>query len=101
MKQAELGRSGINASVVAFGAWAIGGWKWGGTDAKQSIDALQAAMDAGINLIDTANMYGRGAAETLLGDSLASYRRDEYILATKVFFPMSKTDRGLRTIRDR
>src|SRR6202012_3615749 len=49
----------------------------------------------GINFIDTANVYGRGAAETLLGEVLAGRERSSYVLATKVFFPMSDTDRGL------
>ena len=56
---------------------------------------MRAAFDAGINFIDTANVYGRGAAETLLGEVLAGHERSSYVLATKVFFPMSDTDRGL------
>jgi aryl-alcohol dehydrogenase-like predicted oxidoreductase len=56
---------------------------------------VQAAFDAGINFIDTANVYGRGAAETLLGEVLADYERFSYVLATKVFFPMSDSDSGL------
>ena len=83
MKQAELGRSGINASVVAFGAWAIGGWKWGGTDAQQSVDALQAAMDAGINLIDTAAVYGFGLSEELVGEAIKHKPRDEIVVISK------------------
>ena len=83
MKQAELGRSGIQASVVAFGAWAIGGWKWGGTDAKQSVDALQSAMDAGINLIDTAAVYGFGLSEQLVGEAIKHTPRDEIVLISK------------------
>jgi aryl-alcohol dehydrogenase-like predicted oxidoreductase len=56
---------------------------------------VDAAFDAGINFFDTANVYGRGAAETLLGEALAGRERSSYVLATKVFFPMSATDRGL------
>ena len=56
---------------------------------------MQAAFDAGINFIDTANVYGRGASETLLGEVLAGRDRSSYVLATKVYFPMSTTDRGL------
>ncbi len=56
---------------------------------------MQAAFDAGINFIDTANVYGRGASETLLGEALAGRERSSYVLATKLFFPMSETDRGL------
>jgi aryl-alcohol dehydrogenase-like predicted oxidoreductase len=61
----------------------------------QSEACVRAAFDAGINFFDTANVYGRGAAESLLGEVLAGYERSSYILATKVFFPMSDTDRGL------
>ena len=56
---------------------------------------MEAAFEAGINFIDTANVYGRGAAETLLGEVLAGHERSSYVLATKVYFPMSDTDRGL------
>ncbi len=83
MKHNELGSSGIAASVVAFGAWAIGGWKWGGTDAKQSVDALQAGMDAGINLIDTAAVYGFGLSEELVGEAIKNKPRDEVVIVSK------------------
>ena len=56
---------------------------------------MDAAFEAGINFIDTANVYGRGAAETLLGEVLAGRERSSYVLATKVYFPMSDSDRGL------
>ncbi len=56
---------------------------------------VEAAFECGINFIDTANVYGRGASETLLGEALAGRPRDSYVLATKVYFPMSDTDRGL------
>jgi len=56
---------------------------------------VKAAFEEGINFIDTANVYGRGAAESLLGDVLSDYDRSSYVLATKVYFPMSDTDRGL------
>ena len=83
MQQRELGLSGIQASVVAFGAWAIGGgpW-WGPTDDTASIRAIHAALDAGINLIDTAPIYGFGRSEDVIGKALKG-RRDRTILATK------------------
>ena len=67
MQQRELGSSGIQASVVAFGGWAIGGgpW-WGPTDDAESIRAIHAALDAGINLIDTAPVYGFGRSEDVI-----------------------------------
>ncbi len=78
----EIGRSGISASAVGLGTWAIGGWMWGGTDEARSIKAVQAAIDHGITLIDTAPMYGAGVSEEIVGKALKG-RRDKVILATK------------------
>jgi len=83
MKSRELGKSGIRASAVAFGAWAIGGWKWGGTDAEDSVLAIRAALDAGMTMIDTAAVYGFGLSETLVGRAIAGRPRDEIVVATK------------------
>lgn len=78
----EIGTSGIQASVVGLGTWAIGGWMWGGTDEAKSIDAIHASVDAGITLIDTAPAYGQGVAEDIVGIALQG-RRDKVVLATK------------------
>ncbi len=78
----EIGGSGIMASAVGLGTWAIGGWMWGGTDDTAAEAAIHAALDAGITLIDTAPAYGLGHAEELVGRVLRS-RRDEVVLATK------------------
>ena len=77
-----IGGSGISASAVGLGTWAIGGWMWGGTDERQSIAAIQASIDAGISLIDTAPAYGMGLAETIVGKAIAG-RRDKVVLVTK------------------
>ncbi len=82
MRYRPLGQSGIEASVVAFGAWAIGGWYWGGTDETQSIDAIHAALDAGVNFIDTAPAYGLGHSEMIVGQAIAG-QRDQVVIATK------------------
>lgn len=82
MKMRPLGKSGIQASVVGFGAWAIGGWTWGGTDEQESIRAIHAFLDAGGNLIDTAPIYGFGRSEEIVGKALAG-RRDRALVATK------------------
>ena len=82
MRSRLLGASGIDASVVAFGAWAIGGWMWGGQDEADAIKAIHAAIDAGINFIDTAAIYGFGASEEIVGKAIAD-RRDRVVLATK------------------
>ncbi len=82
MKSRPLGKSDIQASTVAFGAWAIGGWTWGGTDEQESIRAIHAFLDAGGNLIDTAPIYGFGRSEKIVGKAIAD-RRDRVVLATK------------------
>ena len=83
MKSRKLGKSGIEASVVGFGSWAIGGWMWGGlTDEKEAVEAIHAAIDSGMNLIDTAPMYGFGASEEIVGKAVYD-RRDNVVLATK------------------
>lgn len=82
MEYRPLGGSGIEASVVAIGAWAIGGWMWGGTDERKSIEAIQSSLDVGINFIDTAPAYGMGLSETIVGKAIAG-RRGKVVLATK------------------
>lgn len=82
MQTRKLGNSGIDVSVVGFGAWAIGGWMWGGSDDRKAIEAIHAALDAGVNLIDTAPAYGFGHSERLIGEAIRG-RRDKVVLATK------------------
>lgn len=77
-----VGRSGIKASAVGLGTWAIGGWMWGGTDEARSVRAIHASIDEGITLIDTAPAYGQGLAEEIVGKALKG-RRDKVVLATK------------------
>jgi aryl-alcohol dehydrogenase-like predicted oxidoreductase len=72
----------MEASVVGLGTWAIGGWMWGGTDEAVAIRAVQAAIDAGINLIDTAPAYGFGVSEEIVGKAIQG-RHDRAVLATK------------------
>lgn len=82
MLKREIGRSGIAASAIGLGTWAIGGWMWGGTDESRSIAAIQASIDAGVSLIDTAPAYGQGVAEGIVGKAIRG-RRDQVVLATK------------------
>lgn len=82
MKYRPLGGSGIQASVVGFGAWAVGGWMWGGTDEQESVRALRAAIDRGMNLIDTAPVYGFGRSERIVAAAIEG-RREDVVLATK------------------
>jgi aryl-alcohol dehydrogenase-like predicted oxidoreductase len=78
----KLGRSDIEVPVVIFGAWAIGGWYWGGTDDKQATAAIEKALEVGVNCFDTAPAYGFGHSERVLGKALKG-RRDKAIIATK------------------
>lgn len=91
MHYRELGQTGLRLPAVSFGAWAIGGWLWGGPDDDNAIKALRAAIDHGITCIDTAPTYGMGHSETLVGRALKD-RRDEVILATKCGIRWDCTD---------
>ena len=92
MKYRRLGASDLEVSEISLGSWLTYGV---GVEARAAAACLQRAVDLGINFIDTANIYGRGAAESFLGEALGRYRRESYILATKLFFPMTDADRGL------
>jgi aryl-alcohol dehydrogenase-like predicted oxidoreductase len=92
MEYRQLGRSDLRVSEISLGSWLTYGV---GVEAEQAEACLRRAFDVGVNFIDTANAYGRGAAETFLGDALKGIDRSSYVLATKVFFPMSREDRGL------
>ena len=75
----------LTVSRVAIGTWAIGGWMWGGTDEAQSVSTIRAALDNGINVIDTAPVYGFGRSEEIVGKAIAEGRlRDKVVIATKV-----------------
>jgi aryl-alcohol dehydrogenase-like predicted oxidoreductase len=88
----QLGSSDLQVSEISLGSWLTYGV---GVEAVRAQACLDRAFEVGINFIDTANVYGRGAAESVLGEALAGRPRDSYVLATKLFFPMSDDDRGL------
>ncbi len=92
MKYRKLGSSDLEVSEISLGSWLTYGV---GVEADKARACLDEAFDQGINFIDTANIYGRGAAETFLGEALQGRQRESYVLATKLYFPMSDTDRGL------
>ena len=92
MKYRQLGSSDLHVSEISLGSWLTYGV---GVDDSNALACLNRAFDVGINFIDTANVYGRGAAESFLGKALKGRARSSYILATKIYFPMSDTDRGL------
>jgi len=88
----QLGASDLKVSEISLGSWLTYGV---GVEADKARACVDRAFDLGINFIDTANVYGRGAAETVLGEVLAKRPRDSYVLATKLMGPMSDTDKGL------
>ena len=92
MKYRKLGNSDLEVSEISLGSWLTYGV---GVEADKARACLDEAFTQGINFIDTANVYGRGAAESFLGEALKGRDRGSYVLATKLYFPMSATDRGL------
>jgi aryl-alcohol dehydrogenase-like predicted oxidoreductase len=85
MEYAQISGTEIKVSRVALGTWAIGGWMWGGANERESIRTIHAALGRGINLIDTAPVYGFGRSEEIVGKAIAEYgRRDKVVIATKV-----------------
>ncbi|WP_318388804.1 aldo/keto reductase [Enterobacter sp.] len=85
----------LNASAVGFGCWAIGG-TWNNVTDDESVRAIRAAIDAGINFFDVAPVYGKGHAETVLGKALQHEKRHEVIIATKCGLPWSQDERKKR-----
>ncbi len=92
MNYRTLGGSDLKVSEISLGSWLTYG---GGVGRAEAEACLKAALDAGINFIDTANVYSGGAAEAFLGEALAALPRASYVLATKVYFPMPDGGRGL------
>jgi aryl-alcohol dehydrogenase-like predicted oxidoreductase len=88
----RLGDSDIEVSEISLGSWLTYGV---GVERDQTEACTRAAFDVGINFFDTSNIYGAGAAEAAWGEILSDFERDSYVLATKVFFQMSETDKGL------
>ena len=92
MRRRRLGDSDLQVSEIALGSWLTYS---GGVERDRAAECTKAAFEAGINFFDTANVYGRGAAESAWGEILREYPRDSFVIATKVYFSMSDTDRGL------
>ena len=85
MERFAIAGTPLTVSRVAIGTWAIGGWMWGGTDETESISTIRAALDHGMNVIDTAPVYGFGRSEEIVGKAIAEGRlRDRVVIATKV-----------------
>jgi len=83
MEKRQLGTSGVEASVITFGAWAIGGWLWGGADRKDALEAIRVSMDHGVTSIDTAPAYGQGLSEVITGEAIRGMDRSKIQILTK------------------
>ena len=83
MEHRQLGKSPVKASVITFGAWAIGGWMWGGADRKDAVAAIQAAYDNGVTTIDTAPAYGQGLSEEIVAEAISGLPRNKIQILTK------------------
>ena len=83
IEKRRLGKSGIEITKLGLGLWAVGGTEWGETDDKESLDMISAALDLGINFFDTADVYGDGHSEVLLGKAMQG-RRDKFVVASKI-----------------
>lgn len=92
MQYRQLGSSDLRVSEISLGSWLTYGVGVDDSNARACVDR---AFELGINFLDTSNIYGKGAAESFLGKALSGRERSSYILATKLFFPMTETDRGL------
>jgi aryl-alcohol dehydrogenase-like predicted oxidoreductase len=84
MELADIPGTSLKVSPVAIGTWAIGGWMWGGTDEAESVSTIRAALEHGINIIDTAPVYGFGRSEEIVGRAIAeAHVRSRVLIATK------------------
>jgi aryl-alcohol dehydrogenase-like predicted oxidoreductase len=109
MERSAIAGTPLTVSRVAIGTWAIGGWMWDGTDETESISTIRAALDHGINVIDTAPVYGFGRSEEIVGKAIAEGRlRGRVVIATKVglewkdgsVFRNSSRSRIMREVED-
>ncbi len=92
MQYRQLGNSALRVSEISLGSWLTYGV---GVERERAVACVHHALALGINFFDTANIYGKGAAETVLGEAFTGVPRDSYVLATKLFAPMTDTDKGL------
>ena len=96
MKYRQLGDSDLQVSEISLGSWLTYS---GGVERKAAEQCVRRAFKVGINFLDTANVYGKGASETFLGEVLKDIPRESYILATKLYFPMTETESGLSRVQ--
>ena len=104
MEYRQIGETKLKCSVITFGAWAIGGWRWGGTDRREAVKAIKAAYEEGVTSIDTAPAYGQGLSEEIIAEAIADIPRSKVQILTKfglrwdikqgVLFFRSQTNEG-------
>jgi aryl-alcohol dehydrogenase-like predicted oxidoreductase len=83
MEYRTIGDTDLSLSVIAFGAWAAGGWMWGGNDRKEAVQAIRSAFEEGVTSIDTAPIYGQGTSEEIVGEAIKGISRDKVQILTK------------------
>ncbi len=83
MEYRTLGESDLRVSAITFGAWAAGGWMWGGTERQDAVDAIRASYEQGVTSIDTAPIYGQGTSEEIVGEAIRDLPRDKVQILTK------------------
>ncbi len=83
MEYRKIGNSDLELSVITFGAWAAGGWMWGGTERKDAVEAIRKSYDEGVTSIDTAPIYGQGDSEEIVAEAIAPFSRDKVQIITK------------------
>lgn len=83
MEYRKIGSSGLELSAITFGAWAAGGWMWGGTERKDAVHAIRASYDEGVTSIDTAPIYGQGDSEEIVAEAIEGISRDKVQIITK------------------
>ncbi|MFW5714647.1 MAG: aldo/keto reductase [Brevefilum sp.] len=94
IEKRELGNTGIEVTKIGVGLWAVGGGEWGEVKDRESLNMIDAALDMGINFFDTADVYGDGHSEELLGQAMKG-RRDDFIVATKIGWQGFDGDKGM------
>jgi aryl-alcohol dehydrogenase-like predicted oxidoreductase len=99
MEYRQLGESDVSVSAITFGAWAAGGWMWGGTERKGAIEAIRASYDLGVTSIDTAPVYGQGTSEEIVGEAIKGIPRDKVQILTKygMRWDLTKGDFGFKS----
>ena len=99
MDYRQVGDSDLHISVVTFGAWAAGGWMWGGTERSDAVNAIKASYDLGVTSIDTAPIYGQGTSEEIVGEAIKDIPRDKVQILTKygMRWDVAKGDFGFKS----